>query len=635
MKGKPLVQIFIILGITVFFGHIGGFCSDGQQPVVIKVEPPNWWADHSMNPVRLLIRGKNFANARIKSSHESVQVERIRVNESGTYLFADVRIADRAQPGEYPLIVSTNDGNAQVPFEISPPLSRDGRFQGFTSDDVIYLLMPDRFANGDLSNDNPDISNGLLNRRKNRYYHGGDLSGVIDHLPYLKDLGVTAIWMNPVYDNVNHLNEWETYNNEAITDYHGYGAVDFYAVEEHFGDVALLRELVDRSHELGIKVIQDQVANHTGPYHPWVSDPPTPTWYNGTQADHLDNVWQTWTLVDPYATPETQKATLEGWFINILPDLNQGDEETALYLIQNTLWWIGMTGIDGIRQDTLPYVHRRFWRDWMAAIKQEYPRFKVVGEMWDGSAPKVAFFQGGVERFDGIDSGIDALFDFPLYYPLRRAFAEGKSVRELAIALSQDPLYTDPDMLVTFVSLHDVSRFMHETNATVDGLKLAFTFIMTARGIPLIYYGDEIAMRGGGDPDNRRDFPGGWPDDPRDAFTHDGRSAAEQEVFEHMRRLGRLRGKLVPLRRGRTMNLLVHEQQYIYARVDRGSVVIVALNNGPERVDIDCPVNALGFSDGMVLVDCLEGHPNIRVKDKRIHLNLNPRSGSVFTIETE
>jgi glycosidase len=220
--------------------------------------------------------------------------------------------------------------------------------------------MPDRFANGDPANDDPPVSRGMYDRAKSRYYHGGDFRGVIQHLPYLKDLGVTAIWLTPIYDNVNHLNQREKYEGQAITDYHGYGTVDFYGVEEHFGSLDDYRELVDRAHALGMKVIQDQVANHTGPYHPWVEDPPAPAWFHGTDAQHLSNSWRTWTLIDPHASPVAQASTLDGWFVGILPDLNQDDPEVARYLIQNTLWWIGRSGIDGIRQDTVPYVPRRF-----------------------------------------------------------------------------------------------------------------------------------------------------------------------------------------------------------------------------------------------------------------------------------
>src|SRR5262249_31197393 len=292
-----------------------------------------------------------------------------RTNAAGTYLFVDVDVAPSARPGPRRLRVATSAGAADLPFELLRPLDRAGRFQGFSSDDAVYLAMPDRFADGDPANDDPAVSKGLYDRGKPRYYHGGDFQGLIDKLPYLKDLGVTALWLNPWYDNNNGLNEKETYDGKAITDYHGYGAVDFYGVEEHFRTLGQLVELVNGAHAHGITVIQDQVATHSGPYPPWVKDSPTPTWYNGTAERHLANTWQTWTLMDPYASPEARRATLEGWFIDILPDFNQDDEEVARYHIQNTLWWVAVTGLDGIRQDTLPYVPRRFWRDWSAAIK--------------------------------------------------------------------------------------------------------------------------------------------------------------------------------------------------------------------------------------------------------------------------
>jgi glycosidase len=604
----------------------------GAAPEVLKVEPPNWWIDHSINPVRLLIRGRNLAGARVEASGAGVQLGPTRINAAGTYLFVDVLIDPQATSGTRSLSIITDQGSTTAPFELFAPLPRAGRFQGFSPDDVIYLIMPDRFANGDPSNDDPPNSRGLLNRQKGRYYHGGDLQGVIDHLPYLKHLGVTAIWLNPIYDNVNHLNEREKYDHEAITDYHGYGAVDFYGVEEHFGNLAKFRELVDAAHRLGIKIIQDQVANHTGPYHPWVKDSPTPTWYNGTEARHLNETWQTWTLMDPHAPPQLRKETLDGWFIDILPDLNQNDEEVARYIIQNTLWWIGISGLDGIRQDTLPYVPRRFWRDWMTAIKREYPSFTVVGEMFDGDPALVSFFQGGTARFDGIDSRVDTLFDFPLYYPIRRAFAEGKPIRELAVMLSHDHLYVDPSVLVTFLGLHDVQRFMNEPGASITGLKLAFTFLMTARGIPMIYYGDEIAMPGGHDPDNRRDFPGGWPGDPRNAFEASGRTADEQAIFEHLRRLTHLRAELEPLRRGAMVNLAVTEQIYAYARVTDGGAVVVVFNNGAEPAAVECGVGPARLPDGVTLKDPLGVAPDVRIENGKMRLNLPPRSVSIYTV---
>ena len=600
------------------------------RPEAIKVEPPSWWPGHSINPVRVMVRGRNLAGARIESASPGLRAGPVTVNEAGTWLFADLTIDPKAEPGPRKLRLRTAGGVADVPFELLAPLPREGRFQGFSPDDVIYLIMPDRFDDGDPTNDDPAAARGLFDRAKDRYYHGGDLQGIIDRLSYFKDLGVTALWLTPWYDNVNHLNERETYGGRAITDYHGYGAVDFYGVEEHFGTLAKLQELVEKAHAAGLKIIQDQVANHSGPYHPWVKDSPTPTWYNGTEGRHLANTWQTWTLHDPSSGPETRKATLEGWFIDILPDLDQDDPEVARYIIQNTLWWVGITGLDAIRQDTLPYVHRRFWRDWTAAIKREHPRVNVVGELFDGDPALVSFYQGGVARFDGIDSGVDTLFDFPSYFKIREAFAQGKPLRDVAMMRARDYLYRDPSRLVTFLGLHDVPRFMNEPGASIAGLKLAFTFLMTARGVPLVYYGDEIAMPGGGDPDNRRDFPGGFRDDPRSAFAPAGRTPDEQAVFEHVRSLARLRAEMGPLRGGSTVNLAVDEHTWAYARKGDGQTVVVALNNAPAVATIDAAAG--GLPDGTRLVDRLGSAGEATVEGGRLRLSVSGWSSAVFAV---
>ncbi len=604
-------------------------------PQVLKVEPPSWWPGHSLNPVRLLVRGTDLAGAAVVSAGSGLRTGAVRVNERGTYLFVDVTVDPNAAPGPRQIAIRTASGTAAVPFELLAPLPRTGRFQGFSADDVIYLLMPDRFADGDPSNDDPAVSRGLLDRTKPRFYHGGDFRGVIDHLPYLEDLGVTAIWLNPWYDNVNHLNERETYDGKPITDYHGYGAVDFYGVEEHFGDLATLRELVEKAHALGIKVIQDQVANHSGPYHPWVADPPTASWYYGTQQQHLANTWQTWALQDPHATPQMQKATLEGWFIDILPDLDQDDAEVARYEIQNTLWWVGVTGLDGIRQDTLPYVHRRFWKEWTAAIKKEYPKLRVVGELFDADPALVSFYQGGVTRFDGIDSGVDTLFDFPTYFKIRDAFAKGGPLRGVATMLARDHLYRDPSVLVTFLGLHDVPRFMSEPGASIAALENAFTFLLTARGTPLVYYGDEIAISGGGDPDNRRDFPGGWPGDPRDAFEASGRTPDERAVHGRVRALLQLRRVTPALRQGRLVNLLATDNAWVYARVGDGAasgrVAVVAINSGAGPANLDVLVGPTGLSDGTRLSDRVGSAGEAVVQDGHLRLRLQPASSGVFT----
>jgi glycosidase len=600
-----------------------------QAPEISKVDPPGWWAGHSLNPVRLLIRGRGLGGAEFGVSDRSLRTSRPRVNGAGTAAFVDLWIGAGAAPGPRSLTLRTPRGSTSAPFEVLASLPREGRFKGFSQDDVIYLIMPDRFANGDPTNDDPALSRGLMDRGKTRYYHGGDIQGIIDHLPYLKDLGVTTLWLTPLYDNVNFLNARQRYDGEASTDYHGYGAVDFYTVEEHFGDVKTLRSLVDKAHALGLKVVLDQVANHTGPDHPWAKDPPTPTWWNGSEARHLVNHWQIWTLADPHATPEIQRETLEGWFVDVLPDLNQNDPEVARYLIQNTLWWIGVSGLDGIREDTLPYVPRAFWKEWRAALKREYPEVSVVGEVTDGDPALVSFFQGGLARFDGIDSGIESLFDYPLYYPLRKAFGEGRPLRDLMVMLGHDGLYVNPDHLVTFAGLHDTPRFMNEHGATTEGLELAETFLMTTRGIPMVYYGDEIGMKGGEDPDNRRDFPGGFPGDQRNAFLQEGRTPDEQKIFDHVRKLLHLRAELLPLRRGLLRELAVSDQVSVFARTLKGQTVLVALNNDTKPGVVEFPSRDAELAPGTVLEDRLGVLHPVTVAAE-VRLELPARSGAIL-----
>ena len=517
-------------------------------------------------------------------------------------------------------------------------MPKTGRFSGFSSDDVIYLIMPDRFANGDTTNDDPAASSGLLNRTKPRDYHGGDVQGVINRLPYLRDLGVTALWLTPWYDNVNHLNTKEKYtrdnqrsaNGVASTDYHGYGAVNFYGVEEHFGDMTKLRELVNTAHASGLKLIQDQVANHTGPYHPWVQNPPTPTWFNGSAENHLDNSWQTWTIAERDPPQDKLKSTLEGWFINVLPDLNQNDPETATYLIQNSLWWIGMTGLDAVRQDTLPYVPRTYWAQWTTALKKEYPHLTILGEMFDAKPQLVAFFQGGRKQFDGVDSGIETLFDFPLHYALRDVFAKRQPMTKLAVTLAADTNYVDARNLVTFLGLHDTARFMSEPGATVEGLELAFTYLLTTRGTPMIYYGDEIALRGGDDPDNRRDFPGGWAEDKRNAFEPSGRTEEETRVHTHVKQLLALRRELEPLRRGSLVQLNSTNDLCAFARITADSSVIVAFNNSSQQQSITIPLIG-SLAAQKELFNRLDPIHVATVESGSVTLTLAARSAAILT----
>jgi glycosidase len=311
---------------------------------------------------------------------------------------------------------------------------------------------------------------------------------------------------------------------------------------------------------------------------------------------HPANTFQGWTIPDPYSPPEMKSPTLDGWFLDFLPDLNQDDPEVARYLIQNTLWWVGATGIDGIRQDTWQYVPRSFWREWMTAINRQYPALRVVGEVLEGDPALNAFHQGGQAGYDGIDPKVQSMYDFPVYFALRDAIIRGRPLKQVALMIARDRLYPNPDALVTLLGSHDERRFMGEPGATVEGLKLAYTLLLTMRGIPLVYYGDEIAMPGDRDPDNRRDFPGGFAGDARNAFEPRGRTPEQQAVWSHLQKLLRLRAERLDLRVGRTEHLHVGEQAYVYRR----GASVVALNNDVKPVEVrlavpDLPNDALGL----------------------------------------
>lgn len=627
---KQMISCFKVL-IHIFCVHLWlVLIVSAQTPEIIKVDPPSWWTRSSMDPVRVMIRGRNFQGARVQISGPGLRVIGTRINDRGTYIFVDVSIAPNASSGERSITVTTPNGSARTPFEILAPLNRAGRFQGFSPNDVMYLIMIDRFADGDQSNNDPPQSRGIYDRKNKFYYHGGDLQGVIDRLPYLKELGVTAIWLTPWYDNYDRLNQIELKEDKPSTGFHGYNPQDFYGVEEHFGTHAKLRELVDAAHRSGIKIIQDQVMNHTGPYHPWVEDPPTPTWFNGTKASHLKNVFQTWVLHDPRPVARLKNETMEGWFLDFLPDLNQHDVDVSRYLIQNTLWWIGTTGLDGIRMDTWQYVPNSFWKDWTAAVKREFPNFRVVGEVKDGDVVHTSFFQGGRVRFDGVDSGLDSLLDFPLFYPIRHAFAEGKPIDEIPKTLAKDYLYTNSEILVTLLGGHDDGRFMSEKGATIAGLKLANAFVLTIRGVPQLYYGDELAMEGGDEPTTRGDFPGGFPGDKRNAFTATGRTKDEQELFDYIKRLTTLRRELEPLRTGNLVNLHVSEQQYAYARTTRTSAVVVAINNDDKAAEIEFDVSRTGLNNGVSLKDRLGVSRDVVIRDRKLTVNLPGRAVAIF-----
>ena len=575
MGVEPLPRAILFTLLIAFF-ITPVFAQSG--PAVTKVDPPSWWSNHSINPVRLLIRGTNLSGARIKSVSPGLRVARVST-PSASYAFADIHISPGVKPGNYSLSVETNSGRTEAPFVIEKVLNAETRFQRINADDVIYLIMTDRFADGDPTNNNPSNSPREANDARNpRGFHGGDLRGIIDRLPYLKDLGVTALWLTPWYDNWNGVNRCDkpwcpnTY-------YHGYHAIDYYAVEDRFGDLATLRELVDKAHALGMKIIQDQVANHVGSQHPWVADPPLPNWFHGTLASHQLNRFQNSVLLSPHSNQPEVRNVLDGWFNDDLPDMNQEEPEVARYEIQNALWWVGVTGIDGIRQDTIQYMPRSFIRDLSNALDGQYPGFWMVGEVFERDAAHTAFFIGGHTGWDGIDTKLDSVFDFALWNTSLNVFTGKAPLRALRDGLKYDALYPDPLKLTVLANNHDTARFMSLEGANLTGAMLHTAFILSVRGIPQLYAGEEIAMEGKEDPDNRRDFP-------VSAFSATGRKPKEQEMFEWTRAWIRLRREHSAIRRGRLIDLHYDDNVYVFARQDKAETVIVGINRGNKEQEV-------------------------------------------------
>jgi neopullulanase len=592
------------------------------------VEPPSWWI--GLTPyVMLLLSGHNLAATQVSCNLPSIVVERTEATAEGEYLFVWLKLALGTRTGTAVCRIKTPTGATSFELPLAERAPKLGKFQGLSHEDVIYLIMPDRFANGDPANDEP------ADRANPRAYHGGDLRGIRERLPYLKDLGVTTLWLTPVVKN------------GGAQDYHGYGAADLYAVEPHFGAIQDYRELVAEAHKQGMKVFFDFVPNHVGPKHPWVSRPPLADWFHGTPQHHLDSsagVSGTFygksekqkgtndpfeALIDPHAPANLSRNLTDGWFFNVLPDLNTEKPEVADYLFQNSVWWAESSGLDGFRLDTFPYVSRKFWSDWHARLHQIYPYMTTIGEVFHPDPSVTSFFAGGQRRFDRIDSGLDTLFDFPMYFALRDVLLRNEPVGRIADVLGHDSLYVHPDVLVTFLANHDVPRFASAEGSSLAKLKLAFGLTVTLRGIPELYYGDEIGMTGGGDPDNRHDFPGGWTGDAKNAFAAAGRSAEQQELFTYVQTLLRVRREHASLQSGRLWHLFSDETAYVFLRETEEERAVVAFNNSNEARELKIPVSDTP-AKGVAGLSLLFGQAKAEVTKSELHITAPPQSISIF-----
>jgi neopullulanase len=597
--------------------------AQSAKPVITKIDPPNWFA--CLPASLLLVHGEHFENTAFAVRHGEARITETTISSNGHWAF--VGFDPGAKPGEIELVATNPRGSTSVAYTLTALRPHSEGPKGFGPADVMYLIMPDRFANGDTSNDSILGYRDPDDRSRARAYHGGDLRGIEDHLDYLKQLGVTTIWTTPLYDNSAE---------QSGNSYHGYSATDMYAVDPHLGTMQDLQALVRAAHARGMKMVLDMVPNHVGAAHLWAKDMPTPDWFHGTPSSHIEAQYDFSSIVNPNGDAKTRNAVLNGWFANVLPDLNQDSPLASIYLIQNAIWWIEMAGIDGLRLDTFPYVPRSFWHTYLGTLHQLYPELTEVGEVFNSEPKIVSFFAGGRANHgsDGaldtkIDTLLDTPFDYPMFFALRGALTRQKPMTAIADVLKQDALYPHPERLVTFLGNHDNKRFLSEPGADPAALRLGYGLLATLRGMPQLYYGDEIGMKGGDDPDNRHDFPGGFPRDSSDAFEKSHRTNAQESMEEWVSALFQLRAHTPALETGELVVLSADARTMAFARgadLTRGCTeqarYIVAANADSAPHDLTISLDAKPLAGCRQFIPALATNATVHVVEGKLQIHL-------------
>lgn len=540
-----------------------------------RVEPMNWWTQMTHPELQLLVQGKGISATEVKLTYPGVTLQQVIRVENPNYLFLNLFVAPQTQPGSF-AIEFVKDKKTVVSYTYSlrerAPGSRNR--VGFNPSDAVYLLMPDRFANGDPQND--DMPGMLEKADRNAPYgrHGGDLKGIANHLDFIASLGMTAIWLNPVQEN-----------NMPASSYHGYAITDYYHIDARFGSNQEFKNFVTLCNQKGIKVIMDMVFNHCGTSHWWMNDLPSADWLNQWKEFTRSN-YRLSTISDPHAAQSDYALAAEGWFDTSMADLNLRNPLMLNYLIQNSIWWIEYAGLGGIRQDTYPYPDKEGMAIWAKRVMEEYPNFNIVGEAWISHASKLCYWAKDFPNKDGFNSYLPSLMDFPLQEAIARAFNEQEGwdtgLTRLYDVLADDHLYPDPLSMMTFAENHDVGRILHQLHGNTNSLKMAMTFLATTRGIPHLYYGTEILMDGNGFDGHsliRLDMPGGWAGDEKNVFTGAGISPEQKAMVDHISKIFQYRKQNKVLQYGTLRHFIPQNNVYVYFRQLEGKTIMVILNN--------------------------------------------------------
>ena len=570
--------------------------ADASAEQVTRVEPLSWWTGMKM-PLQLLVQGENISEYDVTiEGGKGVSVVKINKADSPNYVFVDVKIAANAQPGTYYIVFSKDGQSFKYPYEIAAREAGSAERTSFTTADMIYLIMPDRFANGDTTNDSTDDTDDKYARNELFGRHGGDIQGIIDHLDYISDLGATAIWCTPLLED-----------NQPEHSYHGYACTDYYHIDSRFGTNDLFKEYVNKAHEKGIKIIMDIVPNHAGSAHWWMKDTPFKDWYHVFDTYTGSNIAFS-TNMDPNASKKDLYIQESGWFDRSMVDMNLDNPYVLRYFQQWAIWWVEWSGLDGFRVDTYPYNEKDPMSEWCAAVMNEYPNFNIVGECWTASIPQLAYWQGGNANKDGFNSNLKSVMDFPLHDALRAGLNEdwggwGQGMVRVYDILSHDFLYHDLSNMMIFPGNHDTDRLGDALRKNPARVKIAMAMMATMRGYPQIFAGDELmftscdlSMGHGG---LRVDFPGGWPGDEMDLFSAEGRAKATKntdgltvpkgqaaDLFNYVSHLFQWRKTKEVIHNGKTMHFITRDNTYGYFRYNDTDVVFVYVNNSPEAKNV-------------------------------------------------
>jgi glycosidase len=546
-----------------------------QIPALERVEPMNWWVGMKNPKLQLIVHGDKIAERTVKLNYPGVKLTQVHKVENPNYLFLDLDISSATRPGTF-TIAFTKPGaeNLTYKYELKQRDHSSNRAQGVTNKDLIYLIMPDRFSNGDPTNDSVTGMQQMKVDRSQMYErHGGDIQGVMNHLDYLKDLGVTTIWLTP-----------EITNDMPHASYHGYAVTDHYYVDPRFGSNKLYKEFVDKCHAMGMKVIKDLVHNHSGIEDYFIKDMPMKSWVHQWPT-YTNSNFRDAAVMDPHGSAIDKKIMLDGWFDHSMADMNENNPYVENYLTQNHIWWVEYAGVDGFRLDTYPYNDADYMADWAKKVRAEFPHLSIYGETLVWSVANQAYFTEGNTVNRGFDTHLPGVVDSQVKDALNEALNGSPGwtdgVNRLYLVLAQDFLYHDATKNVVFLDNHDMSRFYSVVGEDFSKYKAGMALLLTMRGIPQMYYGDEILMSGYSNPDGlvRSDFPGGWPGDKINKFTAAGRTDKENEAVNYVRTLAHYRYSTTALQTGKMMQYIPQNGIYVYFRYDAAKTVMIVYNS--------------------------------------------------------